>query len=133
MCKRSGFCFGALPRQLRRFAALVLCALLSCLLIEPVSAAAEPARSAQAAVTLINLNTAYAATLARAMDGIGEAKARAIIEHRQRNGAFKSVDELALVKGIGAKTLAANRARLTVGSGAAAKVTPRAPGTAPAR
>ena len=71
--------------------------------------------------------------LAREMEGIGEAKARAIVEHRQRNGAFKSVDELALVKGIGAKTLAVNRPRLTVGTAAAAKTSPRTPGPAAAR
>ena len=83
--------------------------------------ASAGARAPRATVTVINLNTADAETLARGMDGIGEAKARAIVEHRQRNGAFRSVDELALVKGVGGKTVEANRARLTVGSGAAAK------------
>ncbi|MBM4234036.1 MAG: hypothetical protein FJ160_07630 [Gammaproteobacteria bacterium] len=48
--------------------------------------------------------------MARATRGIGEAKVRAIIEHRQRNGAFKFVDKLALLKGIEAEVLAANRA-----------------------
>lgn len=79
-----------------------------------------------AATTPVNINTADAATLAREMEGIGEAKARAIVEHRQKNGAFRSVDELALVKGIGAKTLENNRSRLTVGSGAARPPAPRA-------
>ena len=75
---------------------------------------------AGAAQTLVNLNTADAATLARDLEGIGESKARAIVEHRRRNGAFRSVDELALVKGIGPKTLELNRSRLRVGPAASA-------------
>ena len=75
---------------------------------------------AGAAQTLVNLNTADAATLARDLEGIGESKARAIDEHRTRNGAFRSIDELALVKGIGPKTLELNRSRLRVGPAASA-------------
>jgi competence protein ComEA len=133
MFKISDFRSSRRRLEVRRLAALVLGALLTCSLVVPASAVTEPARSAKPAVTLINLNTADVATLAREMEGIGEAKARAIVEHRQRNGAFKSVDELALVKGIGAKTLAVNRPRLTVGTAAAAKTSPRTPGPAAAR
>ena len=83
-----------------------------------------------AAQTLVNLNTADAATLARDLEGIGESKARAIVDHRTRNGAFRSVDELALVKGIGPKTLELNRSRLRVGPAApqtaASKAAPKA-------
>ena len=75
---------------------------------------------AGAAQTLVNLNTADAATLARDLEGIGESKARAIVEHRTRNGAFRSIDELALVKSIGPKTLELNRSRLRVGPAASA-------------
>ena len=75
---------------------------------------------AGAAQTLVNLNTADAATLACDLEGIGESKARAIVEHRTRNGAFRSIDELALVKGIGPKTLELNRSRLRVGPAASA-------------
>ena len=109
-------------------AALALSALMPLVLSSPASIAAPSAsasRPIRPATSAINLNTADAATLAREMDGIGEAKARAIVEHRQRNGVFRSVDDLALVKGIGRKTLETNRARLTVGSGAAAKPTAR--------
>ncbi|NDE01131.1 MAG: helix-hairpin-helix domain-containing protein [Gammaproteobacteria bacterium] len=81
--------------------------LLLCLTLLPLAAAAQ---------NLVNLNTADAATLARDLEGIGESKARAIVEHRTRNGAFRSVDELALVKGIGPKTLELNRSRLRVGA-----------------
>jgi len=78
------------------------------------NAAAKPASSARVprpTITIVNLNTADAATLARDMDGIGETKARAIVEHRKSKGAFRSVDELALVKGIGSKTVERNRSR----------------------
>ncbi|MFM8517587.1 MAG: ComEA family DNA-binding protein, partial [Nevskiaceae bacterium] len=86
-----------------------------------------------AAQALVNLNTADVVTLARDLEGIGESKARAIVEHRKRNGAFRSVDELALVKGIGPKTLELNRSRLRVGAGAPQAASPNAakPSAAP--
>lgn len=88
---------------------------------------------AAATGTPVNLNTADAATLAREMEGIGESKAKAIVEYRQKNGPFRSVDELALVKGIGAKTLENNRSRLTVGGGAPPRSTAGRSGGAPAQ
>ena len=48
----------------------------------------------------VNVNTASSAEL-EALPGIGPAKAKAIVEYRQKNGAFKSVEELKNVKGIG--------------------------------
>lgn len=62
----------------------------------------------------INLNTADAAQLQRALTGIGAVKAQAIVDYREANGAFNSVDELLEVKGIGAATLEKNRDRITV-------------------
>lgn len=57
----------------------------------------------------VDLNTADAVTLARDMKGIGEVRARAIVEYRTQHGPFKSIDELALVKGIGQKVIDQNR------------------------
>jgi len=48
----------------------------------------------------INVNTADAATLAT-LPGIGPKKAGAIVAHRQAKGSFKTIDDLAKVKGIG--------------------------------
>lgn len=62
---------------------------------------------------IININTASAAELV-ALDGIGAARAEAIIEYREAHGGFKSVDELLKVSGIGEKTLEKNRGRITV-------------------
>lgn len=53
----------------------------------------------------VNINTADAATLTD-LKGIGPKKAQNIIAYRNEHGAFKSVDDLAQVKGIGEKSLA---------------------------
>ena len=64
----------------------------------------------------VNINTADAATIDRVLLNIGPAKAEAIVAHRKANGAFKSVEQLALVKGVGLKTVEKNRDRIVVGS-----------------
>ncbi|MBN2908588.1 helix-hairpin-helix domain-containing protein [Polycladomyces sp. WAk] len=61
----------------------------------------------------ISLNSATAEQLDQ-LDGIGPSKAAAIIRYREEHGPFRSVDELANVPGIGEKTLAKFRDRLTV-------------------
>ena len=53
---------------------------------------------------VVNLNTATAEQL-MLLPGIGEAKARAILDRRKEGGGFKTVDELVEVKGIGAAAL----------------------------
>lgn len=62
----------------------------------------------------VDINSADSETLARELNGIGVAKARAIIEYREANGAFVSVDELLEVKGIGMAILEKNRSKLSV-------------------
>ena len=51
----------------------------------------------------IDLNRAEV-WLLQALPGIGEAKAQAIIDYRQKNKHFQSIDELTKVEGIGATT-----------------------------
>lgn len=61
----------------------------------------------------INLNQADATKLQQ-VSGIGPKKAADIIDYRQKDGPFKSVDELTNVNGIGEKTLANIRDELCV-------------------
>lgn len=61
----------------------------------------------------INLNTATAAELEQ-LDGIGKAKAEAIVQYRQLNGKFTTLEQLAQVKGIGAALLEKNRDSITL-------------------
>ena len=57
----------------------------------------------------VNINTASVSELAEGLKNIGPAKAAAIVEYRKMHGAFKTVDELASVQGIGETTLEMNR------------------------
>ncbi len=59
----------------------------------------------------ISLNQANVQQL-QTLIGVGEKKAQAIVEYRQKNGGFKTVDELVNVKGIGPKLLEKNKVRL---------------------
>lgn len=52
----------------------------------------------------ININTATQSEL-QSLNGVGEATAAAIIQYRQENGLFKSVEDLVNVKGIGDKKI----------------------------
>lgn len=61
----------------------------------------------------VNINRASESELT-SLNGIGSSKAQAIILYREMFGDFKSVDELAKVKGIGTKTIEKNRSRLQV-------------------
>lgn len=61
----------------------------------------------------ININTADVATLAD-LNGIGESKAEAIVAYRETNGPFASAEDLANVKGIGARTVEKNADRIAV-------------------
>ena len=67
----------------------------------------------------IDINKADAATIAKELQGIGLSRAQAIVAYREKNGAFKSADDLRKVKGIGAKTLERNRAEHPYGAATA--------------
>lgn len=82
----------------------------------------------------VNINTADAARLEAVLINVGPAKAAAIVEYRKENGPFKSAEELAMVNGIGLKTVERNRDRIelratTDNTSAAAAATPSKPAT----
>ena len=56
------------------------------------------------AFAAVNLNTATQAEL-ETLKGVGHKKAQSIIEYREQNGAFQSVDDLKKVKGFGEKSV----------------------------
>ena len=70
--------------------------------------------SGQSADSRIDINTADRDTL-MTLKGIGEKKALAVIAYRDEHGGFKSTEELMKVKGIGEKTFAGLKDKVTVG------------------
>ena len=80
-----------------------------------MQAKAAPAKAPATASAPVNLNTATQAQL-EALPGIGAATAKRIIEHRQKNGGFKKIEELMNVKGIGEKSFLKLKPLVTVAS-----------------
>ena len=62
----------------------------------------------------VDVNTADAETISAELKGIGLAKAKAIVEYREKHGPFRSADDLTLVKGIGGRTVEINRSDIKV-------------------
>jgi len=62
---------------------------------------------------VVNLNTADVGQL-DALPGVGPAIAQAIVDYRDQNGPFATVDQLVEVRGIGDARLADLRDRVTV-------------------
>lgn len=72
----------------------------------------EPQSGLIPSVTTLNINTASAVELELLPD-IGPALSKRIVEYREEHGAFKTIDGLRNVKGIGPKTLTKIRQYLT--------------------
>lgn len=68
----------------------------------------------------VNINKANAEQIADSLNGVGIKKAREIVAFREKNGPFKSVEQLEDVKGIGAKMVEKNRANIRLVEGAPA-------------
>jgi len=62
----------------------------------------------------VNINTADKETLMTSIKGVGETRAEAIIAYREQNGSFKSVEELADVRGVGPSIVEKNMDNLSV-------------------
>jgi competence protein ComEA len=63
----------------------------------------------------VNINTATAAEL-EALSGVGPKTAQTIVEYREANGPFKSIEDIMNVPGIGEGTFEKIRDEITVGS-----------------
>lgn len=70
-------------------------------------------QSTQAAVVnQVNINTATASELQKALVGIGAKKAEAIVQYREKHGAFTAAEQLMEVQGIGKATFEKNKERI---------------------
>lgn len=69
--------------------------------------------SADGETALININTADEKVL-QELSGIGETKAAAIVEYRESNGAFRTIEEITKVSGIGQGLYDRIRDKITV-------------------
>jgi competence protein ComEA len=84
------------------------------LLAAPVTAEPLQQSSAPAArAATIDLNTASVADL-EGLPGVGRRTAERIVEHRQKNGPFKKIEELMNIKGIGEKSFLKLKPLITV-------------------
>lgn len=103
---------------MKKLSAIMLLACLP-LFSQPVLAAdkATPKQTTTAEVAKesgkLNINTATLAELT-SLKGIGDKKAQAIVDYREKQGKFTSVDQLADINGIGPATLEANRDMIIV-------------------
>ena len=83
----------------------------------PVQAQAEKAPAASkeraAASAPVNLNSATAVQL-QTLPGVGASTAQRILDYRQKNGAYKKIEELMNVKGIGEKSFLKLKPLITV-------------------
>ncbi|MDR3296007.1 MAG: helix-hairpin-helix domain-containing protein [Clostridiales Family XIII bacterium] len=66
-----------------------------------------------AAEALVNLNTADSAALQK-LSGVGPATAEKIIDYRNQNGSFKTIEDLMNVSGIGSKTFEKLKDKISV-------------------
>lgn len=80
------------------------------LLAPDARAQEEPAGQMQ----VVNINTADAEELSLMLQGVGRARAEAIVQYREMYGPFESVEELMDVSGVGEATLARNRQAITL-------------------
>jgi len=94
----------------------LFCALLTSLLFFTVNVMSAESKVTTNVVVMqqyVNLNQSTIDDLVT-LKGIGYKKAQAIIAYRQQIGAFKSVNELTNIKGIGEKILSDNKGRLKI-------------------
>jgi competence protein ComEA len=77
-------------------------------------AAASQTEVENVVVSEVNINNADAQMLSEGLKGVGLKKAEAIVQWRELNGGFNSLEQLLEVKGIGEKTLQDNLSNMTL-------------------
>ena len=86
-----------------------------------VVAAAEKAQAnpeqvqttaSMAVMDKVNINTASAEEIRKTLIGIGAKKAEAIVQYREKHGAFTAAEQLMEIQGIGKATFEKNKERI---------------------
>ena len=83
-------------------------------IITTLAAFAALAISSVTLAAPVNINTANAAEIAAALNGIGLNKAQAIVDYRATYGLFSRADEIVFVRGIGESTYENNKSDILV-------------------
>jgi competence protein ComEA len=96
----------------------IISAIFSVCLMMPLAHAGDDTTETKASTSEersgpISLNKASVEELSE-MKGVGDAKAKAIIDYREEKGGFKNLEELTEVKGIGPSILESNRPLLSL-------------------
>ena len=81
--------------------------------VQQQTAVQAPSQTVQQSVSdRLNINTASASEIQKALIGIGAKKAEAIVQYREKHGNFTVAEQLLEVQGIGKATLEKNRDRI---------------------
>lgn len=86
--------------------------ILSCALLASSSHANPAPHSSIPVHKKINLNNASVEELTHVVKGIGHKRALAIVQYRQKHGLFKTLTDLASVRGIGLHFIQTHRSEL---------------------
>ena len=90
--------------KMKTFKILLMASLLSILPVTTSYAQLPEVSNSMAPIEAVSINSADAKMLAK-LPGIGKKKAQAIVNYRDENGVFTSLEDLAKVKGIGKKVM----------------------------
>ncbi len=90
--------------KMKTFKILLIASLLSILPVTTSYAQLPEVSNSMAQIEAVSINSADAKMLAK-LPGIGKKKAQAIVNYRDENGVFTSLEDLAKVKGIGKKVM----------------------------
>ena len=100
-------------KSLSTILSLLIFSLLTFGSISTVYADAKSAKTKSVVVVeSVNVNQAGAEKISSTLKGVGLKKAQAIVDWRKAHGKFTKVSQLLEVKGIGEKTLAANKGKI---------------------